>query len=150
MALISIVIIFASLFVLRKSTHINEDVALRNKIVEITKQQDKIDFSQATAFEWDTLYIFPPYSKPEEVLKSDGVKTESSGFKIEYLDNINMIAFVKSNELVSFVELPRIYCEIGDNTKTKYRRTEARFNISQKNKAIVFNTEDETANTGNN
>lgn len=131
--------LLGALFILfHKFSKINEDVALRNKIVETLKQSNKIEFSKLTDFPWDTMYIFTPYSKPENILKTDGISSYDSNFNIELLDNINMIAFVKANKLVAFIELPRNY---GGADLTKYvifSKEETNFNVSQENKTIIF------------
>jgi hypothetical protein len=101
----------------RRSRRISEDTALRHKIVDTIKQSGHVDFSEVTDFEWDTMYIFIPYSNPNNIFKDDGVKSYNSIFNIENLDSINMIAFVKSNKLVAFVELPIEYFNSEKTTK---------------------------------
>jgi hypothetical protein len=101
----------------RKSRRISEDTALRHKIVDTIKQSEHVDFSEVTDFEWDTMYIFIPYSNPNNIFKDDGVKSYNSRFSIENLDSINMIAFVKSNKLVEFVEMPIEYFNSEKTTK---------------------------------
>lgn len=129
-----ILIIFIVLYNLNKLTYINEDVNLRNQIIETVKHSESIDFPKIANFEWDTMYIFTPYSKPEDILNVDGVKNYNSNFRIEFLDSINMIAFVKSNKLVSYVELPRNYGDITSHIK--FNKTETKFYI--KDKTIIF------------
>ena len=112
------IIILLSMFInFRKSRKISEDTALRHKIVDTIKQSEHVDFSEVTDFEWDTMYIFIPYSNPNNIFKDDGVKSYKSRFSIENLDSINMIAFVKSNKLVAFVELPIEYFNSEKTTK---------------------------------
>lgn len=112
------IIILLSMFInFRKSRRISEDTALRHKIVDTIKQSGHVDFSEVTDFEWDTMYIFIPYSNPNNIFKDDGVKSYKSMFNIENLDSINMIAFVKSNKLVAFVELPIEYFKSDKNAK---------------------------------
>lgn len=112
------IIILLSMFInFRKSRKISEDTALRHKIVDTIKKSGHVDFSEVTDFEWDTMYIFIPYSNPNNIFKDDGVKSYKSMFNIENLDSINMIAFVKSNKLVAFVELPIEYFNSDKNTK---------------------------------
>lgn len=112
------IIILLSMFInFRRSRRISEDTALRHKIVDTIKQSGHVDFSEVTDFEWDTMYIFIPYSNPNNIFKDDGVKSYNSIFNIENLDSINMIAFVKSNKLVAFVELPIEYFNSEKTTK---------------------------------
>ena len=112
------IIILLSMFInFRKSRKISEDTALRHKIVDTIKQSEHVDFSEVTDFEWDTMYIFIPYSNPNNLFKDEGVKSYNSMFNIENLDSINMIAFVKSKKLVAFVEVPIEYFNSDKNTK---------------------------------
>lgn len=112
------IIILLSMFInFRKSRKISEDTALRHKIVNTIKQSEHVDFSEVTDFEWDTMYIFIPYSNPNNIFKDDGVKSYNSRFSIEQLDSINMIAFVKSKKLVAFVEVPIEYFNSEKTTK---------------------------------
>lgn len=134
--LIFIVILTTLFIVFQRSKHIEENIKLRNQIIETIKQSDSIDFAKITNFEWDTMYVFTPYSIPNDILKADGIKSYNSDFSIEFLDSINMIAFVKYNKLVSFVELPRQYC---DSTRhIKLGKNEVKFSISQKDKTIIL------------
>jgi hypothetical protein len=119
-----------------KLNYVTEDEKLKNQIIETVNISESIDFSKITNFEWDTMYIFTPYSKPEDILNADRVKSYNSNFKIEVLDNINMIAFVNSNKLIAFVELPRDYMEADINRHIKFSKNESKFSIS--NKAIIF------------
>lgn len=134
--LIFIMILTTLFIVFQRSKHIDEDIKLRNQIIETIKQSDSIDFAKIPNFEWDTMYLFTTYSIPNDTLKADGIKSYNSNFSIEILDTINMIAFVKSKKLISFVELPRQYC---DSTRhIKLGKNEVNFNISQKDKTLIF------------
>jgi len=134
-----ILLFLCSLFFLgvNKSSKIKEDVALKNAIIETVEKSIEIDFVKITNFEWDEMYIFTPYSIPNNILTKDGISTSNSKFNIEYLDSINMIGFVKSNQLVAFIELPRNYCEV-DLTNYIFSKEETKFNISQDKKTILF------------
>ena len=136
--LIFIMILTTLFIVFRRSEHIDEDVKLRNQIIETIKKSDSIDFAKIANFEWDTMYIFTPYSTPEDILKADGVKSYNSNFSIEVLDDINMIAFAKSNKLISFVELPRKYGGADITRHIKFSKNEVKFNISQIDKTVIF------------
>lgn len=121
-----------------KASTLKEDVSLRNSIVEVVQKSNEIDFSQITNFEWNTMYIFTSYSSPKGILKEDGITTKNSRFRIEHLDDITMIGFIESNKLVAFVELPRNYGEVDLSTYVKFSKKEAKFNILQDKKTIVF------------
>lgn len=136
------IIMLAMLFtVFRRSKNVNEDVVLRNHIIQTINQEDSIEFTEITNFEWDTMYLFTPYSLPKDAFKLDEIKKYNSEFSIERRDDINMIAFVKFNRLISYVELPRNYGGEGITKYIKFSKNNAKFNISQKDKAIIFNKE---------
>lgn len=120
-----------------------EDVSLKNKIIQKTKESESIDFSQITDFEWETMYIFTPYSSPQNTFKSEGIKSCNFNFSIEYLDSINMIAFVKSNKLVDYVELPRNYVVVELTLPRKVTKESAKFQIDTKSNQIIFKQEPE-------
>lgn len=88
-------------------THITMDAHLQNSIETTIETDSAIDFSKVTDFDWDTLYVFTPYSSPNEILNEDDIITFNSNFSIEYLDTIVMLGFVKDHYLVAYVELPR-------------------------------------------
>lgn len=135
-----IIVLLGSIVLLgiNKSKVIKEDVALRNVIIETVQKSNEIDFAKITSFEWDTVYVFTPYLHPKDILKEEGISTYNSDFKIEYLDSINMIGFVKSNKLVEFVELPRIYGEFDLTNVIKFSKEETKFNILQDKEGIIF------------
>lgn len=136
-----IIIVAVSFFAGYNYNRLTEDVSLKNKIIQKTKKSDTIDFSQITDFEWDTMYIFTPYSSPKDIFKSNGIKSCKSNFSIEYLDSINMIAFVKSNKLVDYVELPRNYGGVELTSPREVTKESAKFQIDTKSNQIIFKQE---------
>lgn len=127
-----------SLLGVHKSNIIKEDVPLKNVIVETVEKSNEIDFAKITNFEWDTMYVFTPYSNPKEILKKDGISTYNSNFSIEVIDTINMIGFIKSNKLVAFVELPRKYGGVDLTNFIKFSKEESKFSILLDEKTIIF------------
>lgn len=118
---------------------VKEDVALRNLIIETVQRSNEIDFTELTNFEWDTMYIFTPYTNPKDILEEDNITAYHSKFNIEINDTINMIGFVKANKLVQFVELPRIYGGMDLTNPIKFSKEESKFNILQDKEGILFN-----------
>lgn len=123
---------------INKSKIIKEDVALRNLIIETVQKSNEIDFAKLTNFEWDTMYVFTPYSQAKDILEEDNIITYNSRFNIEINDNINMIGFVKANKLVQFVELPRIYGGMDLDSPVKFSKEEAEFRILQGKEGILL------------
>ena len=123
---------------INKSNEIKEDVALKSIIIETVQKSNEIDFDKITNFEWDTMYVFTPYSNPKDILEKDNISTYNSSFIIENSDTINMIGFVKSNKLVGFVELPQIYGGVDLTNVIKFSKEETKFNILQGKEGIIF------------
>lgn len=117
---------------------IKEDVALRNLIIETVQRSNEIDITELTNFEWDTMYIFTPYTNPKDILEEENITAYHSKFNIEINDTINMIGFVKANKLVEFVELPRIYGGMDLASPIKFNKEETKFNILQDKEGILF------------
>lgn len=136
-----IILLFCSILSLLvlKLSRFTEDTSLKNNIIETIQTADEIDFNKITDFDWDKLYIFTPYSIPEDVLKQDGIHSRKSNFRIELLDTFYMVGFVKSNKLISYIELPRDY--IGSNLShtIHFNPEEATFRITNKQLYFIEN-----------
>lgn len=113
-----------------------EDSALKKVIVNKAEKSKSINFAEITDFEWDYMYVLPPYSVPKDVLSRGGVDTGRAKFNVELLDSINMIGFVNGRKLVAYVELPRNYGGERLQKPIKFSRREAEFKIS--NHSIIF------------
>lgn len=111
-------------------THLKMDVNLQSNIETTIETKSLIDFSAVTDFEWDTLYVFTPYSSPTEILDDDDIITFNSRFNIEYLDTIVMLGFVKDNYLVSYVEIPRSQVSHLPPTSMRFSKDTAIFKIN--------------------
>jgi beta-lactamase regulating signal transducer with metallopeptidase domain len=122
----------------KNNKNLKEDTALRNTIIETLKKSNGIDFAQIGSFDWETMYIFTPYSNPKSLLMEEGVTTYNSRFSIELNDSINMLAFVKSDKLVSFIELPRKYGNVHLTSPMKFSKGKSKFNISKENNSIIL------------
>lgn len=110
-------------------TYLKMDVALQHNIKTAIETNSKIDFSQVTDFEWDTLYVFTPYASPTEILDTNNILTFNSQFNIEHSDSIVMLGFVKDRYLVAYVELPRYLVSNLPTTSIRFSRETAVFKI---------------------
>lgn len=80
-----------------------------------SSSKEMIHLQNLTNFEWDTLYIFGPYT-PKEVIN------EKLGFtwfdvraaSIEYRDDIHLLVFVKGHDVVQYLEYPRNHGDFDD------------------------------------
>lgn len=89
------------------SHKVKEDIELKNEVIKVVQSSKEIDFSKVTNFEWDEIYLFTPYTDSKEILKKDGVKRYNSKLNMEYNDGINIIAFVNSKKIITYIEINR-------------------------------------------
>ncbi|QZY55969.1 hypothetical protein [Crassaminicella profunda] len=137
--LLSLLILIIAVFSFLRSDHLSEDIALKNTIIETVENSSEVDFSTITDFDFDKMYILHPYTPVNRVLEEEGIKPSNDHFNIELFDDINMLAFVKGDTLVAFVELPRDICKAQfDKNIMKFNKEETKFNILQEEKTIVF------------
>lgn len=71
-----------------------------------TGDVDAIDISTITSFEWEKLYLFSPYSTPEQIFKTLGFSDDIKSF-ISYDDGIILFVFVNNNKVVQYMDYPR-------------------------------------------
>ena len=72
------------------------------------RTQEDIDLAAVTDFEWDTVYIFPPYTPANDVKKKVGRLVPSS---IEASDSVVLLVFLHRGQIVRFADFER---RIGD------------------------------------
>lgn len=113
------------------SGRVEENIELKNNIVKIAKSSDKIDFSQLTNFNWDTMYLFTPYTDTKKILKKDGVINYSDKLNMEYRDTINIVAFVDSKKIVTYIELNRSEIDFKTINENKISKEESIFRLDK-------------------
>ncbi|MCT4617872.1 MAG: hypothetical protein N4A62_00530 [Marinisporobacter sp.] len=137
--LLSLLIVMIVLFHLFTFNHVWQDSDLRDTIVESVQTSSAIDFSKITDFEWDRMYILHPYTPVDMVFEEEGIKIPNNNFNVEYFESINMLAFIKEDRLVTFVEIPRDICRAKfDKNVIRFNKGEAKFDILKEEKMIVF------------
>lgn len=98
---------------------------------EIYRNQEKVDFTKITDFDWDELLIAAPYCDIkgyEKSLNVDLSNIRENG--ICSLDDFNLLVFIKEGKSIKISELPRTS---GDFTDYKV--------LISKSKAIFFKDE---------
>lgn len=111
------------------SHRVKEDVELKNEIIKVVQSSEEVDFSKVTNFEWNELYLFTPYTNSKEVLKQDGVKGYDSKLNMEYNDGINIIAFVNSKKITTYVAISRLDFDFESIENYKISKDKAIFKI---------------------
>lgn len=67
-----------------------------------------IDLQTFTGFEWDQLYIFPPYMPLDSIDESLGFSwSRSIQTSIPSNDEINLLVFLNEDRVVRWIEVPR-------------------------------------------
>ncbi len=67
-----------------------------------------IDLATIADFEWESLYIFGPYTPVDEIDRALGFRWNDARYtRIDMLDGIALLVFVKGDEVVRYVEHPR-------------------------------------------
>lgn len=117
------------LFGYYKINKVEEDIELKKKIIKIADKEEEVNFQEITDFDWDSIYIFTPYSDPKNVFKENKVKNYNNLFNINHNDGINMIAFVNKNKLVKYVEINRLDFEFEHIENYKVSKNDAIFNV---------------------
>jgi hypothetical protein len=105
----------------------NVDVLLANE------KDSVLHIGELTSFEWDSLYIFRPYTPLNEINEKMGFKwTDSRATQINQSDDFNLLLFIKNNQVVNFVELPRNYGDFSRLVSSgPYIKNEASFYVKR-------------------
>lgn len=111
------------------SHKVKEDFELKNKVIKVVQSSKEIDFSKVTNFEWDEIYLFTPYTDSKEILKKDGVKRYNSKLNMEYNDGINIIAFVNSKKIITYIEINRSDFDFEPIENSKISKDKSIFEI---------------------
>lgn len=84
---------------------------VKHEIKKSAISDQRVIFAEITDFEWEYLYIFPPYSTLDEIKTRTGLTELNIKTPIETSDSIVLFLFTKGNTLVEYFNLPR---EDGD------------------------------------
>ncbi len=111
------------------SHKVKEDIELKNEVIKVVQSSKEIDFSKVTNFEWDEIYLFTPYTDSKEILKKDGVKRYNSKLNMEYNDGHNIIAFVNSKKIITYIEINRSDFDFEPIENSKISKDKSIFEI---------------------
>ncbi|MBB6674421.1 hypothetical protein [Cohnella nanjingensis] len=72
----------------------------------------RISLRDMTAFDWDTLYLLHPYADPKSI---QGVRRmDRIPDDIRYLDDANLLIFVKDHRAIRYMKYPRAYGDFAE------------------------------------
>lgn len=88
---------------------LNSDNELVTKIQkEVTSGQASLDLGKITDFEWDSLLILTPYTRPNDIEVQFNIDLSLTKHSmIEHLDHINQLIFFSNGTPTKMVEYPR-------------------------------------------
>lgn len=91
------------------------DLSLGQRISDAaTDSNAQLDVSSLTDFEWDSLYVFTPYTTREAIDSALGFPWNHDAVaRIEMLDSFNLLVFVHDQQVVRFVEQSIIEPDFG-------------------------------------
>lgn len=98
----------------------------------VSSNESTFDFAADSAFRWDRMFVFGPYSGQESVEKSLGFKWHDyHRTSIESSDSVCLVVFVQAGKVVHWYEQPRTVELAGLANGKGYRRPEAVFKIER-------------------
>lgn len=131
----SFIIIFIIIFLFLVSTRNNtlkENVDLKNSIINTLNNSTEIDISKLYNNDWDKLYILPPYSNITDTLSNYKISKKTKfNSNIEISDSMNLLLFIESNEIVSFLELPRDMGFLDLTSPIELNKIDTKFKIDK-------------------
>ncbi|WP_409029387.1 hypothetical protein [Gracilimonas sediminicola] len=109
------------------------EVFVTDSLIQTNKDSLVINFSQQTNFEWDSLFIFEPYTSDKLIEEELGFKWSSAKSEIRSLgETKTLLVFLKADEIVKTFKYPR---NKGDFIKLDmrgpYKRQEGIFTIKK-------------------
>lgn len=105
---------------------------------EINSGKELIQFEVFVKFEWDSLIILTPYSRPEEVGEKQSIDlTLIEHFGIEHRDGINLIVFLKKNKPIRAIEYPRYPGDFSNNEIEIIEKSKANYKVELTNQTTV-------------
>jgi hypothetical protein len=118
-----------------------EEAGFLKNLQAVVSQNSQLDLKETTDFEWDTLYMFPPYLSKTEMEKTVGLKWIAEPTYFNYLshqltgekfplldDSLHKLVFVRGDDVVLDVTLDRMLADFT-STKRQISRHEAVYEI---------------------
>lgn len=94
----------------------------------------EVSLKDSTDFRWDSIYIFTPYSNPNEMKEIRGMNSMDTSIK--YNDTINLLVFVEDLKVIKYVEIPRNKGDFSLVTRKEFKANEAVF-ITKKSQTNI-------------
>lgn len=106
---------------------------LKEEIYEVARTEKQFELKELTNFEWDTVFIFPPYTSFNKI--NSLTKTNWDGLKktsIDDDDEFCLLLFKNNGELVKYLMQPRGMGDFSRIGISSFDRKNAVFDITTK------------------
>ncbi|GGE44586.1 hypothetical protein GCM10011391_24230 [Pullulanibacillus camelliae] len=135
MLFLSFILLLISLSACASFNQVDEDSLQNQVIYNIQKHHGKeINFKEAmSGFDWEKVYIFTPHTSINSINKQIGFKWLTHKQGIQYRDDINLVAFVKDNQVVHSVEISRKYGDFVLDSKNGFDKDHSVLQIKKAN-----------------
>lgn len=111
--LFSLCVAYFVVALLNAGAHDRQKEIFKTRLAAAVSKRDQsaehvaVRLRDLTDFQWDKVYIFRPYTTPEDINKALGfIWAEAEETQIDKFDNFNLIVFTANNKVVSYVNLP--------------------------------------------
>jgi hypothetical protein len=89
---------------------------LKQEIERKQKSGDTLNMMEIISSDWDRMYVFGPYTPESKIQEVLGFELKEN-FRIDERDDINLLVFVKDNNVIQLIYFPRSF---GDFTSADY------------------------------
>ena len=111
----------------------------RNLVNEVKKGPGTVvNMAAVATFEWDYLYVFLPYTQPQEVRRTLGFWwAHPIVYQLDESDGFTLLVFVRGRQVAGYVLFPANIgwfdppAKIGKDLREGYRRENAAFRVAE-------------------
>ena len=145
LAITAIMVVLLSIFVVSFANYLAKEfqrarlAARLDSLVESYKkgEVDTINLSTITRFEWDTLFLFGPYTTKERIVEITGLMDAANiETSIDYDDSIVLFVFVNENKIVQYMDFHRDPDFVYSLQESPYNPNNAIFVLNEKGQPI--------------
>lgn len=107
--------------------------SLGDAVSAAATQEYLVDLGEVSGFDWDSVFIFPPYTPSSEIDQALGYEWEGSRKTgISSDDTINLVVFVAGGEVKRYCRVSRKVADFSlPPEKRRLDRSDARFSVHQ-------------------
>ena len=96
-----------------------------------------VDFVQIIEFDWDTMFVFGPYTTEEKINDTIGQEWQfAKQTSIDENDSITLIIFTKVQKVTTFMEVSRSVADFASLSGEVYSSDNVCFSVDEEGKVI--------------